>query len=73
MEYAVMKLILLNAFMMEVTVVDLASIQIFVQSAHVMKKLILQLTCHVRNTNPELIFTITKKKIHISIFEILRL
>ena len=43
MECAMMKLIMLNAYMMEATVVELVSIQTFVQSAYVMKKLIPQL------------------------------
>ena len=58
MEYAMMRLILLNAFMMEAIVVELVSMMMFAQSAHVMKKLILQLTFHVCNTNSILIFNI---------------
>ena len=72
MECAMMRLILLNAFMMEVIVVELVSMMAFAQSAHVMKKLNLQLTFHVCNINPKLIFNITQK-IQLFYFKILRL
>ena len=51
MECVMIELILRNVFMMEATVVELVSIQTFVQSAHAMRKLILQLIFHVCSTN----------------------